>query len=276
MEEKEYKVGKDIIKTSLKVLLALVLAVVFVAIGLFVITPKTTAKICSALGFKHLEVSCLELEYSRTKNNTDLYNLIVKVGGIKNYNKQQNYIKILQKDTEYSEFCTKFDESMIASYKSGKISAKELASLYGVGEYLSSTYSNNYLLTNKLDDAYSAIVSTTLDVSDYKDKDFELAVYYYIDYLYSKGVSAETCSTYINKLVNENNILDYLQSKEVADSAQISATEKSTRILAKYQQVKITYARYIIFEVTENAGTEGARTNWQNAIMAYANEIQQT
>ena len=273
MEEKEYKVGKDIFKTSLKVILALVLVFVFVAVGLFVITPKTTAKICSALGFKHLEVSCLELEYSRTKSNADLYNLIVKVGGIKNHKKQQNYIKILQKNAEYNEFCTKFDESMIASYKAGKLSAKELVSLFGVGEYLSSAYSNNFVVLNNLEDAYSAIVSTTLGVSDYADKDFELAVYYYIDYLYSKGVSDEVCSTYINKLVNENDILDYLQSKETANSAHLSSEEKSTRILARYQDVKISYSRYVVYQITENAGTEDARTAWQAAIIAYQAEI---
>ena len=270
MEEKEYKMGKDIFKTTLKALLVLIVLVVFVAVGLFVITPRTTAKICSTLGFRHLEASCYELVYARSKNNVDLYNLIVKLGGINKYEKQSNYIKTLQNNTKYSDFCDEFDDSVVSEYKNNKISAKNFVSMYGVNEYLSSSYATDYIAMNKLDDAYSAIVETKSS-----DREFELAVYYYVDYLYSKGASEAQCKTYIEKLANvaDGNIVDYLNQRTLLNDASVVSTEKNIRVLAKYTRVKIAYTKYIVYKVSENAETETARVEWQNALSAYNAEI---
>jgi len=272
MDEKEYKVGKDILKTTLRTLLAIVAVFVFAAVGMFVISPQTTAKICETLGFKHLEASCYELVYARSKNNADLYNLIVKLGGTKQYNKQSNYINVLQNNTDYSEFCDNFDDSVIAKYNSGQISAKNYVSLYGLNEYLSSAIATDYVAINKLDEAYSAIIATKSS-----DRQFELAVYYYVDYLYSEKVSEAQCQTYMQKLADgaDGNMIDYLTHRLtiLEGSGNIDSAEKGIRLLAKYTKVKITYAKYVICKVTENAGEEDARQAWQNAVTAYNAEV---
>ena len=271
MEEKEYKVGKDIFKTTLKVLLAIVVLFIFAAVGLFVISPRTTAKICSTLGFRHLEASCYELVYARSKNNTDCYNLIVKLGGINKYEKQQNYINILQNNTEYSDFCDTFDDSVLNEFNNGKIAAKNFVSMYGVNEYLSSSYADCYLARNMLDEAYNTIIA-----SKSTDRQFELAVYYYIDYLYSKGVSETQCKTYIQKLASaaDGNILDYLEQRNLLNETSVVSSEKSVRVLAKYTKVKITYSKYVIYKVNdETTLVDGAYADWQNAVVAYNAEV---
>lgn len=274
--EKEYKVGLDVLKTIAKSLVVFVCLIVLVALGFFVINPKLSAKFCASLGWKHLEASCYELVYARSKNNADLYNLIVKLGGINKYDKQSNYIKLLQNNTEYNGFCENADDSVVANYNSGKISAKELAFLYGTNEYLSCTLATNYIVQNKLDDAYSVVLLSKTSGDKLQDKDFELAVYYFVDYIYSKAVSEQQCETYGNKLLNDDNIMVYLASRQAENELVVgTAADKSApKILGLKLNVKIYYTKYVIYKVTgNNALAYTEYTNWQSAVQTYNDQI---
>ena len=278
---KEYKMGKDIFWTAIKTaLIVMGLAVVF-SLCFFVINPYVSAKVCSAMGFKNLEASCYELIYLRTKSNEDCYNLVVKLGGVKKYAKQSKYIEILKNNTNYNDFCIAANQSVVDAYNNNTISAKTLSKLYGMNEYLASTYVDNYILLNNYDEAYNVVLSTKYNSGEtFADGNFELAVYYYIDYLYSDAVSAIDCKNYCQKLAGigegDGNMIAYLTDKEgsnqsILDSAADGSYQK---ILALYAKVKITYSKYVLYKVTDqDEAAHEYYTKWQNAVAEYNSAV---
>ncbi|MBQ8468556.1 MAG: hypothetical protein IJ542_02240 [Clostridia bacterium] len=274
--EKQYKAGKDIFLTALRTIIVLVGIVVVFSLCFFVINPYVSAKVCSALGFKNLEASCYELIYIRTKNNSDLYNLVVKLGGINKYAKQSKYIELLKNDANYGDFCAEADQSFAEAYNNNQISAKSLAKLYGTNEYLASTHAINYILLNNYDEAYNVIVSTKQAASGaaFTDRDYELAVYYYVDYLYSSAVTNSNCKNYCQKLASttDGNMIAYLIERQASNELLLSsATEGSyQKIVALYAKVKITYSKFVLYKMTEQAElANNSYAEWQSAVAEY-------
>ena len=118
---KEYSVVKEVFKTIAKTIIILAIIVVFSSLGFYVINPRFSANVCAQLGWNKAEISCYELLYARNKDNADLYNLIVKLGNVKEYEKQNEYIDKLQDSEDYATFCENMDKSVMDSFNQNKI-----------------------------------------------------------------------------------------------------------------------------------------------------------
>ena len=261
--DKEYKIGKDIVKTMLKTIIILVIVVFFACLGFYVINPRFSAKVCASLGWRKTEISCYELLYARNKDNADLYNLIVKLSDTKDYQKQLDYIDKMQNSENYNQFCTNFDISVVDNYKNGAISAKQLTLLCGTNEYISSREVINLLKLGKYEQSYELIRQTQST-----DKNYELSVFNYVEYLYASDISKEIKSNYF-KLLDSSFSL-YLQNKE--NSILDAYVKPEEEILMSYLKLKINYTQYIIaLNNTDSTEVEiqSAYQEWQTTQTIY-------
>lgn len=233
--EKKFSMAKSIIKTSVITILSFVMAFFFVAIGFYVINPKLSAKICSTLGWTSLEVSCYELSYARGKDTNDLYNIVVKLGSSKQYEKRLDYVNKLLNVADYSEFCEKLDNSIKLKYENNQINAKVYSNLYGTNEYVRSQNIILLLKLNRLEKA-KEIALASLET----DKQYEVAIYYYLDYLMSDAVSTEVCKNYFAQIHDE--VITKLNDKNIGLSS----------ILTNYEELKIKYSIYVLEKMTSD------------------------
>ena len=117
LKTKEKTAGNSVwvnaLKTFAKCLVAVVFAWYFLIAMLFYVSPATDAQIFNFFGFKKAEEKCYIQIYNKTKNNADLYNLIVFEGNLNNYKTQLYYLNEMFAKKDYDNFCTKLDLSTI-------------------------------------------------------------------------------------------------------------------------------------------------------------------
>lgn len=261
--EKKVNVAKEIIKTMLKTMVIILIIVVFCGLGFYVINPKFSAGVCQQFGWQKAEISCYELVYARSKNNSDLYNLIVKLGNAKEFQKQNDYIDKLQKLDDYNTFCLTMDNSVLDGYNNGKIQAKNVGLLYGTNEYITSRKVINLLKLGKYEDAYALVVQ-----SKTTDHAYELVVYNYIENLYASEVSDEIKANYFTKV--KADFSGYLQNK----LANLPTTSQgAVQILVAYTTLKIQYTNYIMALKTSPDDIADSYVNWQAALNVYNNLV---
>lgn len=254
---------KDVFKTILKTIIIFVIIGFFSGLGFYVINPKFSAGVCAELGWENAEISCYELLYTRSKDQSDLYNLIVKLGNVQDYNKQNEYIDKLVNNETYADFCNSMDNSVIENYNDSKLSAQKLSLLYGTNEYIYSLKALNLLKLGKFEDSYNVIFNTKTT-----DKNLELAVYYYAEYLYASDIADDVKSNYFTKL--NTDFISYLQTKY---SGLIESSEKANNILVAYSKLKIEYTKYLIALNNNYANVNDYFTAWQTAQTNYNNII---
>ena len=261
MEKKESLV-KDVLKTMLKTMVILVLIFVFGALGFYVINPKYSAQICAELGWKHAEVDCYELLYVRTKDNADLYNLIVKLGNVDEVEDQNSYIDRLLNTENYSEFCNNMDNSVVENFDNGSISAEQFCLLYGVNEYLISTKVINLLKLEKYEAAYELVKSTFGN-----DGQYEFVLNDYVEYLQADESLAGIKANYFIRLLSD--LGTYMQSKISGLPEQPAAS----KVLTYYTKLRVSYTSYLIVLQTSSDETEiqDSYNTWQQARTDYNN-----
>ena len=233
--EKKFSITKNIIKTSLITILSFVMAVFFIGIGFYIINPKLSAKICSALGWTSFEISCYELSYARGKDTNDLYNIVVKLGSSKQYEKRLDYVNKLLNVADYSDFCNKLDSSIQTKYQNHQISEKVYCDLYGTNEYVRSQNLILLLRLNRLDKAEEMALAS-LET----DNQYEVAIYYYLDYLMSDAVSTAVCKNYFTQIYDE--VVEKLNQKNIGNSG----------LLTNYAEFKIKYSLYVLEKMTSD------------------------
>ena len=266
--EKKDSIGKIVLISSIKALVFSLLVFVFVGVGLFVINPLATAKICNALGWKHAEVSCYELVYARSKNTDDLYNIIVKHGAIRNYAKQKEYINKFQNLDNYNDFCSNMDDSVVENYKNGKISAKTLSIIYGTDEYLTSSMIVDFMALRQYEDAYSVVEH--LVSSNSEQGTYSLSIYNFVDFLMTNSVAKNVGEDYATRLFDLN-VVDYLNARTT-----MLGTENYDEILQSHLQVKLAYTKYVLYYFVEGGESVNTTYNynvWQTAVENYNAKI---
>lgn len=248
--KREYNVGKHIASTSAKTLLICAFTIFVVILCVYVINPLAMANFCGDLGLKNAEVSCLELVYTRNKTDANLYNLILKLGNVDRPSKQNDYITKLQNSDSYAKFCESVDKSTLGAYSKGEINSRTLCYIYGTSEYLNSSYVNNLISQNKLDDAYSkAIEYWQAEQESLTD----CTLYSYIQTLQTNKISAENRETYCKQLL-EDESFEYLQTKySKLEELDLSTASRGQIALYRYAKLKISYSLYMVYV---NSGEE--------------------
>ena len=260
--KKTVNVGKEILKTFAKTILIFAIVLAFACLGFYVINPRWSANVCAEMGWQKFEISCYELLYSRNKDMSDLYNLIVKLGNTNKYKKQNEYINKLQAEETYNTFCESMDTSVIDGYKAGSISPENLAVLHGTNEYVCAREIINLINLEKYDDAYNLVVQ-----SKNADKTYELIVYNYAEYLYAADIAADIKANYFVQL--DTDLTGYLLTREGLLTSGVSAEEQ---ILSAYLKLKIEYTQYLIALNNSYTDVNDYYNAWQNARNAY-NEL---
>ncbi len=258
--KKEESLAITITKTTLKTLAIFCLTLVIFALGFYVINPRSSAIICGNLGWKNCEISCYELLYARNKDSSDLYNLIVKLGSVQEYEKQNEYIAKIKALDKYDDFCTSMDNSVIEEYQNGKLEKKNLAILYGTNEYLISTQIVNLIKLGQYDKAYEQVLLTKQT-----DRIFEVAVYYYVENLYASSLSDSAKSAYLENINTE--FAEYLEQKAISANDGSSAGT----ILDAYKLLKVRYVQYILSLTDGDSQT--AYDAWQSSQQTYNNLV---
>lgn len=259
--KKEESLALLITKTVLKTLAVWFMAMVIFALGFYVVNPRASATICGNLGWKKCEISCYELLYARNKDSSDLYNLIVKLGSVQEYEKQNDYIEKLKNLDKYDAFCTSMDNSVIDEYANGNIEKKNLAILYGTNEYMCATEIVNLIKLGEYEKAYEKVVPTKQT-----DRAFELSVYYYVENLYACSLSDAEKSAYFDKINTE--FSEYLAQKAVS----LSDGSAAEIILDAYKLLKVRYVQYILALIDGDSQT--AYDAWQSSQQTYNNLVE--
>lgn len=258
--KKEESIALLITKTVLKTLAIWLMSMVIFALCFYVINPRASATICGNLGWQKGEISCYELLYARNKDSSDLYNLIVKLGSVQEYEKQNDYIGKLKNLEKYETFCTSMDASVIDEFDKGNIEKKNLAILYGTNEYMCATEIVNLIKLGKYEQAYEQVVLTKQ-----KDRIFEVSVYYYVEYLYASELSDQTKSAYFDKINAEFG--EYFEQKVAPTIVSSSADE----ILNAYKILKVRYVQYILSLASDDSQT--AYDAWNSSQQEYNNLV---
>lgn len=260
MKRKE-SLAMFITKTVLKTLAIWFMVMVIFALGFYVVNPRASANICGNLGWEKFEISCYELLYARNKDSSDLYNLIVKLGGVQEYKKQNDYIAKLKNLEKYDEFCTSMDNSVIDEYANGKIEKKYFAMLYGTNEYMSSTEIVNLIKLGEYAKAYDNVLTTRQT-----DRQFELTLYYYVEYLYASELSDQTKLMYLEKI--NIDFGEYLDQKLNS----VEENSSTDAILNAYKVLKVRYVQYIL--ALETGGdVQTTYDNWKDSKQSYNNLV---
>lgn len=239
--KKEESLVKIICITALKTLAVIIMVMAFFSLCLYVANPRFCAGICNKLGWQKAEVGCYELLYARNKDSSDLYNLIVKLGSVEDYKKQNTYIDRMQELEKYDTFCQTMDKSVLDNFENQSIDKQNLVILFGTNEYLCSTKIVNLIKLGKLGDAYSEVLKSKLT-----DKAYELAVHSYVETLLASDIQKSQKDEYLVQIQQEFG--EYLQNRLTnLESFSLETDNNSAKELIKsYTKLKITHTQYLL------------------------------
>ncbi len=266
MENKQ-KLGRIITLTAIKTLIAFVIIAFFACLAVYIINPKFAAEVTGNIGWHSAEVNCYELVYARSKSNSDLYNLIVKMDNTKKYVKQNEYIDKLTSNEKYLEFCDNMNASVVEAFNNGRLAKNKISLIYGINEYITSKKVINLIKMGKYEDAFN-VATASINT----DQSYEVTLYYYVDYLLSDEVSSDVCKNYMQKLLDSSEILENLETRY---DAMDTGTDQNVarQIVSAYSKLKIRYTQYVIYKKTNSDMAADAFSAWQTAQIYYNNMI---
>jgi len=261
-------------KTFAKIMLAVVFVFFYLISALFFLAPIFDAKIFNFFGIVRAEEACYEMQYKKSGQLSDLYNLILFEQEHSNKEKELEYITELMSDDEYDEFCTKLDVSSVYNTKNKSMYAY-------VGDV------NAYLMNRKikclygLTDKESAIqVEVLKSLKNGKITEYAFATY--VDLLKNnKKTTKEDYKAlletfelnYADKDVAELLDLRIDQIEELLASSSVKG--KVSEILLEFSLMKLSYAGYVVYNAI---GEDDSKINefkqlYESSAGRYANLI---
>ena len=171
---KEEGVGNTILSTLSKTLISLIVIVGYLLALLIQLCPLQAIKVYEYIGASNIAIVAYENQYKKTRELTDLYNLIQKSISNKDYGRTVNYIEVLQEEKKYTDFCT--------SVNSASVKAASLDRIAFVADL------DSYLISQKVNAYYFINQTKALDIA--------LEDLFNTDNIYSVGLT-----TYISLLI---------------------------------------------------------------------------
>ena len=145
------EVWKNAIIKFLKIFVAAFSAINLLFALVVFAAPRFGAKLTSFLGLTSAERYCYTKIYKKSNSATDLYNLILFEENKGSLSREFEYINMLMKRDDYSEFCEKLDDASIKACDD-----KELIAYIG--------NVNMFLLNQKIKCMYNLDVSCNIDI----------------------------------------------------------------------------------------------------------------
>ncbi len=261
-------------KTFTKIMLAVVFVFFYLISTLFFLAPNFDAKIFNFFGIIRAEEACYEMQYKKSGELSDLYNLILFEQEYSNKEKELEYITELMSDDEYDEFCTKLDVSSVYNAKNKSMYAY-------VGDV------NAYLVNRKikclygLTDKESAIqVEVLKSLKNGKITEYAFATY--VDLLKNdKKTTKEDYKALLETFeLNDadKDVAELLELRIDQIEAMLASSNvkgKVSEILLEFSLMKLSYAGYVVYNAI---GEDDAKTNefkklYEDCAGRYANLI---
>lgn len=243
------EIWKNALKKTAKILLLLLLVGFYISALIVVLFPRFSAKIYNFMGLSRAEEFSLERVYEKSKNNADLYNLIVFEQNQENYEKELNYINLLLVNDEFDEFCEALDESAIKAIEDksmiaymcnikGYLLGQKVKCMFKLGISTETfIYSNLAAQNNLIENSYATYVGLVYDSNMSASKKQEMV---------------ENLNATIN---SDGDMLEDLFKERIADIilAQESAEGMVEKILLEYALMENYKAGHLYNLIIENA-----------------------
>lgn len=262
---------KNILKKVAKILLIVVLVGFYVSATIVVLFPRFSAKVYNFMGLSRAEEYSLERVYEKSKDNADLYNLIVFEQSHKNYQKELNYINMLMVSDGYDEFCENLNKSALDS-----IGDKSLIA------HMCNT--NGYLVNQKIKCLFNLGIGTETFIYSNLNSNYltENSYATFVNLVYDSNMTAEQKQEVITTLnetfeqTNSNLTVEDLFKERIADIMleKVSATELVDKVLLEYALMENYKAGYLCNVIMENSiQAETYRTLYLSTSNDYYNLI---
>jgi len=256
--------GKTISATILKTL-AVIVVVVCYSLSMFVqLFPIRAAKFYESIGADKVAVSGYEIQYKKTGELKDLYNLILKSISVQDNNRIVEYIEIMINEDDYQDFCDNINQASITVAKLDRV-----AFVADLDSYLKSQLIKAYYYTDKS-----------------KAKTFAVEDLCQTENIYSVGLSTYIASVMEDKsLTNKvkdskitqlsqleqsgRSILEWVDSRlELVDTTIVTPSSSVDEILMVYTSLKLNQIKYNIYKSTNEQGLA-------NNVLAEINRLQE-
>lgn len=243
---KEEGVGNTILSTLSKTLISLIVIVGYLLALLIQLCPLQAIKVYEYIGASNIAIVAYENQYKKTRELTDLYNLIQKSISNKDYGRTVNYIEVLQEDKEYTDFCTSVNSSSVKA-----ASLDRIAFVADLDSYLISQKVNAYYYINQtkaLDIALEDLFNT--------DNIYSVGLTTYISLLINdKGLTEEQKNAKFEQIKSsinqETNVLERIDYRlTLVDVDILNPTSDVDKILMTYTSLKLNQAKYNIYKFT--------------------------
>lgn len=225
-------VWKNALKKTAKILLVVILVGFYISGMIVVIFPRFSAKIYNFMGLSRAEEYSLERVYEKSKDNADLYNLIVFEQNQKNYEKELNYINLLMVSDDYDKFCENLDKSAIKAIEeksmiahmcnvNGYLASQKVKCMFNLGLGVETfIYTNLTAENNLIENSYASYVELVYDSNMSKAK---------------KKEAIETLNETFEQS-NNNLTIEDLFKERIADIiiAQTAEEDAAKKILLEY------------------------------------------
>ena len=246
-KEKNYDI-KRAVKIALKTLLDSFVVIMFVMCCLFVVFPKTSLKIHEMLGNNKMQEHNYKMIYARSKDVTDLYNLIIFEGNLGNYKDELYYIDEMLARKDYANFCEQMDKTTIAELKEQQLTSysanvnayllsRKVICMYNLQENGLETYVYRQTLTGKLSE-YS--FSTYVDLV-YNDENL------------TKSQKSEKLSCLMDTMDGINGKLSTLvQARVDGLKTAITISDDDKKDVLRYALMRIYASRFYVYDMVGN------------------------
>lgn len=243
------EVWKNALKKTVKILFVVIMLVFYINAMVLTLLPRFSAKVYRFMGFSRAEEYSLERVYEKSKDNADLYNLIVFEQNKKNYEKELNYINMLMINDEYNEFCEQLDLSAMKTIKDKSLIA-----------YMCNT--KNYINSQKVKCLFNLGIPVETFIYSNLATDYltENSYATYIEIVYNSNMSWSQKKEKIEALnetfssQNPDVIVEDLFKERIADIVLEKTREKglSEKILLEYSLMENYKAGYLYNLIIEN------------------------
>ena len=175
------------LKSFVKIFICLIFVFFYILSAMFFLSPKFDAKIFSFFGMKKAEESCYVMQYQKSNDVVDLYNLVIFEQELNNDLKELSYINELINRKDYNDFCAKLDKSIIEQIEdkvlltsltttnayliSRKVKCSNRLNISGIETYIHSKLSLNSNNSNDLSECSFAVYVDIIESSSMTDNE---------------------------------------------------------------------------------------------------------
>lgn len=263
-KKQEINMVQTIGLTFFKTIIAIFGSIFYCFAVMVCLMPQKAIKVFDFMSLNKAELFCYERVYKQEKNLANLYNVVQKSIENKDHYKTSKYIKELQSQSEYANFCIKVNSASL------KVSAKEHIAYVGdLDGYLVSQNIYAFYEENKKETAKEVALN---DLKNQNIYSFGFSSYVEClenDDSLTEAKVNEKILEVINSSFDSNVVLDLIKQRRENVDVSLSNGTTSDKILRVYTSLKIEKVLHKIYGIM---GEETLKSQIAQSIQALQNE----